>query len=58
MPGIRREPGTSDLDDRTVLKLLLDQNISLRLMEELDAVYPGSKQVKQLDLDQADDATL
>jgi len=37
------------------LKLLLDQNLSFRLLEKLEPVYPGSTQVKFVDLDQADD---
>jgi predicted nuclease of predicted toxin-antitoxin system len=37
------------------LKLLLDQNLSFRLLEKLEPVYPGSTQVKFVNLDQADD---
>jgi predicted nuclease of predicted toxin-antitoxin system len=40
------------------LKLLLDQNLSFRLLEKLLPAYPGSTQVKFVDLDQADDLTL
>ena len=37
------------------MKLLLDQNLSFRLLEKLEPVYPGSTQVKFVSLDQADD---
>ena len=40
------------------MKLLLDQNLSFRLLEELKPVYPGSSQVRLLGLDQADDITI
>ncbi|WP_133512012.1 DUF5615 family PIN-like protein [Candidatus Thiosymbion oneisti] len=40
------------------MKLLLDQNLSFRLLEKLKPVYPGSTQVKFADLDQADDLTV
>jgi len=40
------------------LKLLLDQNLSFRLLEKLEPLYPGSTQVKFVDLDQADDLTV
>ncbi|NKC13287.1 MAG: hypothetical protein GKR94_14155 [Gammaproteobacteria bacterium] len=40
------------------MKLLLDQNLSLRLLEKLEPVYPGSTQVKFVELDQADDLTV
>jgi len=40
------------------LKLLLDQNLSFRLLETLEATYPGSSQVKFVDLDQSDDLTV
>jgi predicted nuclease of predicted toxin-antitoxin system len=40
------------------LKLLLDQNLSFRLLEKLQPSYPGSTQVKFVDLDQADDLTV
>jgi predicted nuclease of predicted toxin-antitoxin system len=40
------------------LKLLLDQNLSFRLLEKLQPVYPDSTQVKFVDLDQADDLTV
>ena len=37
------------------MKLLLDQNLSFRLLEKLELVYPGSTQVKLVGLDRADD---
>ena len=40
------------------MKLLLDQNLSFRLLEDLKATYPDSTQVKFVDLDQADDLTI
>ncbi len=40
------------------MKLLLDQNLSFRLLEELKSIYPGSTQVKLQGLEQADDMTI
>jgi len=40
------------------LKLLLDQNLSFRLLDKLETTYPGSTQVKFVNLDQADDLTV
>ncbi len=40
------------------MKLLLDQNLSFRLLEKLEPVYPGSTQVKYIGLDQAGDLTI
>lgn len=40
------------------MKLLLDQNLSFRLLDKLESVYPGSTQVKFVGLDQADDLTV
>ncbi len=40
------------------MKLLLDQNLSFRLLEKLEAAYPGSTQVKFVNLDKADDLTV
>ena len=37
------------------MKLLLDQNLSFRLLDKLEPAYPGSTQVKFVGLDQADD---
>ena len=58
MPGFCREPGTSAIDACIGLKLLLDQNLSFRLLDKLEAAYPGSTQVKFVGLDQADDLTV
>ena len=40
------------------MKLLLDQNLSFRLLEELRSVYPGSTQARLLGLEHADDITI
>jgi len=40
------------------LKLLLDQNLSFRLLEKLEPVYPESTQVKFVDLDTAGDLNI
>jgi len=40
------------------LKLLLDQNLSFRLLEKLEDAYPDSTQVKLVDLDRSDDFTI
>ncbi len=40
------------------MKLLLDQNLSFRLLEALEPIYPGSTQVKFVNLDQRDDLTV
>lgn len=37
------------------MKLLLDQNLSFRLLQKLESAYPDSTQVKFVGLDQADD---
>lgn len=37
------------------MKLLLDQNISYKLVSRLGDVYPGSTHVRQLGLEEADD---
>ena len=58
MPGIRSQSGTPAVDDWTGLKLLLDQNLSFRLLEDLEAVYPGSTQVKLAGLDESDDIAI
>ena len=58
MPGFCREPGTSAIDACIGLKRLLDQNLSFRLLDKLEAAYPGSTQVKFVGLDQADDLTV
>ena len=40
------------------MKLLLDQNISRRILKELESHYPGSTQVALIDLEEADDAAI
>lgn len=40
------------------MKLLLDQNLSYRMLEHLEDAFPGSAQVKQLGLDTADDQSI
>jgi hypothetical protein len=39
------------------LKLLLDQNLSRRMLPDLLSAFPGSSQVQPLDLKLADDKT-
>ena len=40
------------------MKLLLDQNLSFRLLEELKSIYPGSTQVRLQGLEQSDDMAI
>lgn len=40
------------------MKLLLDQNLSYRLLARLEPRFPGSTQVHRLGLEHADDRTL
>jgi len=40
------------------MKLLLDQNLSHRLVKQLDEHFPDSNQVSLLDLGQSDDLTI
>lgn len=40
------------------MKLLLDENLSRRMLAELEAAFPGSSQVALLGLETADDRTL
>ncbi|WP_296165077.1 DUF5615 family PIN-like protein [uncultured Brevundimonas sp.] len=40
------------------MKLLFDQNLSYRLAAALAHAFPGSSQVRLLDLDRADDRTI
>ncbi len=58
MSRLRRQPGTPAIDDCTRLKLLLDQNLSFRLLDKWEPVYPGSRQVHAVGLDQADDLAI
>lgn len=40
------------------MKLLLDENLSFRMLAELEPIFPGSCQVRLLGLERADDRTL
>jgi predicted nuclease of predicted toxin-antitoxin system len=40
------------------MKLLFDENLSFRLCERLEGLFPGSAQVRPLGLGQADDRTI
>lgn len=40
------------------MKLLLDQNLSYKLIAELQASYPGSSQVRLLGMERADDKAI
>jgi len=40
------------------VKLLLDQNISRRILKALEPHYPGSTQVALIDLEEADDVAI
>lgn len=40
------------------MKLLLDQNLSPRLLKSLEAGFPGSSHVRLLGMEKADDETL
>ena len=40
------------------MKLLLDQNLSRRLLPELEPLFPGSSQVQLLGLEEASDASI
>lgn len=40
------------------MRLLFDQNLSFRLVEQVAEAFPGSSQVRLLGLDQASDRTL
>ncbi|MGA2853320.1 MAG: DUF5615 family PIN-like protein [Verrucomicrobiota bacterium] len=40
------------------MKLLFDQNLSFKLCGRLEDLFPGSNQVRQLHLDEADDRNL
>lgn len=49
--GSRKEVGVWNKP----MKLLLDQNISYKLVKRLAVVYPGSKHVRQVGLGEVDD---
>jgi predicted nuclease of predicted toxin-antitoxin system len=40
------------------MKLLFDENLSFRLCERLEGLFPGSAQVRPLGLGEADDRTI
>lgn len=40
------------------MKLLLDQNLSYKLLKSLEPIFPGSNHVKTLGLETADDAAI
>lgn len=40
------------------MKLLLDQNLSYRMLPQLETVYPGSTHVRLLSLDAAEDKVI
>jgi predicted nuclease of predicted toxin-antitoxin system len=40
------------------LKLLLDQNLSYRLLARLEEVFPGSSQIHRLGMEHADDIAI
>lgn len=40
------------------MKLLLDQNLSYRLLARLETVFPGSSQIHRLGMEHADDVTI
>ena len=40
------------------MKLLLDQNISFRLVKKIESVFPGTEQVKKLGLQNKPDKTI
>jgi len=39
-------------------KLLFDQNLSYRIVKQIEHLFPGSTHVRLLDLDEADDLTV
>jgi predicted nuclease of predicted toxin-antitoxin system len=40
------------------VKLLLDQNLSYRLLAKLEDVFPGSSQIHRLGMEHADDSSI
>ncbi|MDZ7751515.1 MAG: DUF5615 family PIN-like protein [Gammaproteobacteria bacterium] len=40
------------------MKLLLDENLSFRMLEQLEPAYPGSTQVRAVGMDHSDDITI
>ena len=58
MPGLRRRSGTAIGFDPGRVKLLLDANLSPRLVAALGDLYPGATHVREVDLQLADDDTI
>lgn len=58
MLGLCRKSGTSFAERFGGMKLLLDQNISHRLVKTLVDIYPESTQVALLGMGEADDRTI
>jgi len=57
MSGLCRGSGTP-ADEHSGVKLLLDQNLSHRLVAMLADIFPDSAHVRNFDLQRADDATI
>ena len=57
MPRIRRGP-RAPVDDPSGVKLLLDQNLSPRLVAELEEDSPGTRHVREFALERADDGAV
>lgn len=59
MPEVRGRPGTQAGDDPTGgVKLLLDHNLSPRLVSRLSPVFPGTIHVRDVDLQSAPDQSV
>ncbi len=57
MSRLCRRPGTPP-DEHSGVKLLLDQNLSHRLVTTLADTFPASEHVRDFDLQRADDASI
>ena len=57
MPELRSQPGTP-ADGLPPVKLLLDQNLSHRLVASLSDVYPGAAHVRDFSMEKADDTAV
>lgn len=55
MPGIRRRARTCDGNGTGRVKLLLDENLSRRIVPLIEADYPGTTQVALVGLERARD---
>ena len=58
MPCLCRRSGASRGDTPSSMKLLLDENLSRRIVPFLQATYPGSSQIVLETLEQADDVEI